>query len=70
MRGQSVARVAPEFDKLKGVKTLCICGSDETDCLCAPLPPSAVTAVKLPGDHHFDDDTTTLVWHLLEFLGP
>ena len=52
------------------MKTLCICGSDETDRLCAPLPPSAVTAVKLPGDHHFDDDTTTLVWHLLEFLGP
>jgi type IV secretory pathway VirJ component len=63
------APIAPQFDKLTGVRTLCIYGADETDSLCPLLPPGAVQAVKMPGDHHFDDDTTSLVKHILEFVG-
>ena len=64
------APVAPEFDKLKGIKTLCIYGSDETDSLCPLLSPSTVQTVKMPGDHHFDDDAPTLVRHIVDFVGP
>jgi type IV secretory pathway VirJ component len=63
------APIAPEFDKLVGVRTLCIYGSDETDSLCPSLPASTALAIKMPGDHHFDDDTATLVRHIVEFAG-
>lgn len=63
------AAIAPEFDKLVGIKTLCIYGSDETDSLCPSLAPTTALAIKMPGDHHFDDDTSTLVRHMLEFAG-
>jgi type IV secretory pathway VirJ component len=63
------APIAPEFDKLVGVRTLCIYGSDETDSLCPSLPASTALSIEMPGDHHFDDDTATLVRHIVEFAG-
>jgi type IV secretory pathway VirJ component len=63
------APIAPEFDKLTDIRTLCIYGADETDSLCPLLPPSAVQAVEMPGDHHFDDDARSLVKHMIEFVG-
>jgi type IV secretory pathway VirJ component len=61
------AAIAPEFDKLAGIRTLCIYGSAETDSLCPALPASTAFAIKMPGDHHFNDDTATLVRHIVEF---
>ena len=63
------APIAPEFAKFAGIKTLCIYGSKETDTLCPSLPASAALAIEMPGDHHFDDDTTTLARHIVEFAG-
>ncbi len=64
------AAIAPEFDKLVGIKTLCIYGADETDSLCPALSPATARSIKMPGDHHFDNDTVTLVRHIVEFAGP
>jgi type IV secretory pathway VirJ component len=61
------APIAPEFAKLAGIRTLCIYGSGETDSLCPSLPASTALAIEMPGDHHFDDDTATLVRHIVEF---
>jgi type IV secretory pathway VirJ component len=64
------APIAPEFDKLAGIRTLCIYGAEETDSLCPLLQPTAVSVVKMPGDHHFNDDAATLVRHVIDFVGP
>lgn len=56
--------VAPEAQKLRARETLCLHGSLEKASLCPELPASAVSAVQVPGDHHFGgkfDDVARLI---------
>lgn len=46
----------PEIAKIKNLPFLCIYGEDDEDSVCPKLKGDSVTAVKLPGGHHFDGD--------------
>jgi type IV secretory pathway VirJ component len=45
--------VAPEVEKLRDLKVLCIYGEQEKDSLCRTLDPAHVTIVREHGFHHF-----------------
>lgn len=47
----------PALAALKGMKMLCIYGSDEENSACREVPPGLITRlVQLPGGHHYDVD--------------
>ncbi len=51
----------PEIAKLGDIPTWCLYGEEDVDSVCAELPASArLTVKKLPGDHHFNGDHTTV----------
>jgi type IV secretory pathway VirJ component len=60
----------PEIEKLKGPKVLCICGAEDTDCVCADLAPEAAHVIRLTGAHHFDRDYDVLAKMILDELKP
>jgi len=43
----------PEMRGLRGLRVLCVRGTDETGSACRDLPPGLATVVSLPGGHHF-----------------
>ncbi len=67
--GDGVTRpVAPEVAQFAGTPVLCILGTADDESVCPPLaPPSRV--LRVPGNHHFDDDYDGLAGHLVEMLG-
>ncbi|MGA7615283.1 MAG: AcvB/VirJ family lysyl-phosphatidylglycerol hydrolase [Thermoanaerobaculia bacterium] len=46
--------VAPEVEKLRGTKILCVYGADEKESLCRDLAPEIATPMEMGGGHHFD----------------
>lgn len=47
----------PALAQLKGMKMLCVFGSDEKESGCRDAPPGLITRkVELPGGHHWDSD--------------
>jgi type IV secretory pathway VirJ component len=44
---------APEIARLRGLRVLCMYGSDEKDSVCPLLPPGSATVVRVEGGHHF-----------------
>lgn len=46
----------PEIPKLKGMKVVCIYGSEENKTLCRTLPKEVIIPVEIPGDHGFEGD--------------
>jgi type IV secretory pathway VirJ component len=44
-------RTKPELEKLRGIRTYCFYGADDTDVLCTELDPPLATTVRLPGGH-------------------
>lgn len=47
----------PVLARLKGMKVLCVFGSDEKDSGCRDAPPGLIARkVELPGGHHWDSD--------------
>ena len=47
---------APEVEKLRGLRVLCVYGRDERESLCRKLDPALAMRDERPGDHHFDGD--------------
>jgi type IV secretory pathway VirJ component len=45
--------VAPEVEKLRGTKLLCILGTSEARSLCRTLDPSLARPIEISGGHHF-----------------
>jgi type IV secretory pathway VirJ component len=43
----------PEIRQLRGIRLLCIYGTDEDDSACRDLPPDLATVLEVPGGHHF-----------------
>jgi len=57
----------PEMAKVKGVKTLCVYGSEEVEhSLCPTLPQGSAELLQLPGSHHFDGDYAKLAERILQ----
>ena len=46
--------VAPELEKMRGYRMLCVYGEGETDSLCRSLDPHLIRKLSEPGGHHFD----------------
>jgi type IV secretory pathway VirJ component len=44
---------APEIERLRGLRVLCLYGTDDKDSVCPALPPGAATVVAVEGGHHF-----------------
>ncbi|HEX6616332.1 MAG TPA: AcvB/VirJ family lysyl-phosphatidylglycerol hydrolase [Gemmatimonadales bacterium] len=44
---------APEIERLRGLRVLCLYGTDDKDSVCPALPPGAATVVPVEGGHHF-----------------
>jgi len=47
---------APEVQRIRTTKLVCIYGEDDDDATCDSYRGSRVRVVKLPGGHHFDGD--------------
>jgi type IV secretory pathway VirJ component len=50
--GRGVPTV-PEVRKLRGMRVLCVYGSEETDSACRDLSPDLASGLSLSGGHHF-----------------
>jgi type IV secretory pathway VirJ component len=44
---------APEIERLRDVRVLCLYGTDDKDSVCPVLPPGAASVVAVQGGHHF-----------------
>jgi type IV secretory pathway VirJ component len=52
--GQASGRpTVPEIRRLRGLRLMCVYGTDETDSACPDLPPDVASVVRVPGGHHF-----------------
>jgi type IV secretory pathway VirJ component len=49
-RGQPTV---PEIRRLRGLRVLCVYGTDESNSACRGLPPHLASVVAVPGGHHF-----------------
>ncbi len=62
--------VLPEVRKLKGVRILCVQGSEERDSLCRSLSPAEAQVITLKGGHHFGGDYKSIADAILQALRP
>ena len=60
--------VRPELQKLNGIARMCVYGAEEEDPPCPKLADLGVIAVKMPGDHHFDEDYQGVARRILDQL--
>jgi len=59
----------PVLVQLKGMRMLCVYGSDEKDSGCRDAPPGLITTtIQLPGGHHYDNDYKHLADLVLDEL--
>ena len=59
--------VKPELEKMRNVPTLFIYGSEENNSWCADLMNGMFRLKKLPGGHHFGQDTGRVAGEILRF---
>ena len=57
--------VAPEVEKLRGLRILCVYGEKEKNSLCRSLDPTLATVVREPGSHHFAGKYTNIADEIL-----
>jgi type IV secretory pathway VirJ component len=62
--------VAPEVEKLRGMKVLCFFGEKEKHSICRTLDPSLITAVHEPGSHHFAGNYSGIAETILAATAP
>ena len=60
--------VTPELLRMKGVRTLCVYGAEDTASLCARPAAKSLQVVKLSGGHHFDGNYTRLAALLMSHM--
>jgi type IV secretory pathway VirJ component len=46
--------VAPELEKMRDIRMLCVYGEGEPDSLCRSLDPQKIQKLEEPGGHHFN----------------
>lgn len=60
--------ILPDASKLSAASTLCLYGEGDGDTLCPELSTESVTALELPGGHHFNGDYDELAAKILARL--
>ena len=63
--GGSAYRVLPEVEKLRGLKMLCIFGSNDKDSLCPKLDPGLMKSIELKGGHRIAGNFEPVVQAIL-----
>jgi len=61
--------VAPEINRMQGLKALCLYGAGEADDPCPQMSGPALTARTVGSGHHFSGDYAALASTVLEFSG-
>jgi type IV secretory pathway VirJ component len=64
-RGSARASTGPEIEKLRGLRVLCVYGTDEKDSVCPSLPAGLTTSTPVQGGHHFGGDYRDLAARIL-----
>ena len=62
--------VAPELERLRGQRMVCVYGTDETDSACRDADPALITKVERQGNHHLGGDYRALGDLILGLLLP
>lgn len=57
--------ILPEIEKMQWAKSICVYGEKDDAANCLPTVKFGVNAIKMPGDHHFDERYEDLVEHIL-----
>ena len=60
--------IAPELQRMSGMRALCVYGDGADDSVCDDAASSTLRAVSLPGGHHFGGDYDRLADLILEEL--
>lgn len=60
--------LAPELERLRGQRILCVYGTTEKDTPCRGADPTLLTAVARAGDHHLGGDYAALAQLILDAL--
>ncbi|HEX3159355.1 MAG TPA: AcvB/VirJ family lysyl-phosphatidylglycerol hydrolase [Gemmatimonadaceae bacterium] len=60
--------VAPELARLRGMRMLCVYGTDEADSGCRDADPTLMAKAARRGGHHFDGDYEALARLVLDAL--
>ena len=60
--------IAPELQRMSGMRTLCVYGDDADDSACPAAASSTLRAVYLPGGHHFGGEYDRVAALILEQL--
>ena len=60
--------VAPEVEKLRGIRVLCIYGTEESDTVCPSLPPGTALVRPMAGGHHMGGSYREMALMILEQL--
>ncbi len=58
--------ISPEIEKMKWAKSICIYGIADTAANCLPVETHGVKAIRMSGDHHFDEKYEELVKHIID----
>lgn len=64
--GSSGRPTVPEIRRLRGIRLLCIYGTDEDDSACPDLTPDLATVLAVPGGHHFGGAYQELAHRILQ----
>jgi type IV secretory pathway VirJ component len=56
----------PEIKKMKWANSICVYGADDPSANCLPVVGLGVKAIRMNGDHHFDEKYEELVQHIIE----
>ena len=62
--------VAPELERLRGQRMMCVYGTDEKDRTCRDADPALITRVERRGDHHLGGDYRGLADLILGIVLP
>ena len=63
-------QVAPELERLRGQRMLCVYGTEEKDSGCRDADSTLITKVERKGAHHFDGDYRGLGELIVQMLAP
>ena len=62
--------VAPELERLRGMRVLCVYGKDEKESLCRLADTTVVRVDQRAGRHHFDGDYDAIASEILQLFAP
>jgi type IV secretory pathway VirJ component len=62
--------VAPELERLRGQRMICVYGTDEKDSGCRDADSTLITRVQRKGGHHFDGNFKGLGELIVQMLPP